>query len=208
MFRCAAASINQPACRRTFLTSMSRHHYLICLATTLATFAGCASGPETLPYRAPDPGQAAVALTVLPPQYGLSRHESEQLNRHAVECQPDGRWQSRRMDLAGFRSLPKDPPAAVVALPVGRVYFNFLRMNNNESCALNFSAQLEAGHAYAMKTQNNYGGFFKHGECMLVVVDTSTGQPVQLDRESATPDFGPMCRKQAVAMAPSGAGPN
>ena len=187
---------------------MSRNHYLICLATAQAMLAGCASGPETLPYRAPDPGQASVALTVLPPQYGLARHESEQLNRHAVECQPDGRWQSRRMDLAGFRSLSKDRPAAVVALPVGRVYFNYVRMNNNQSCALNFSARLETGHAYAVKTESNHGGFFKRGECMLLMVDTNSGEPVQLDRESATPDFGPMCRKQAIAMAPSGAGSN
>jgi hypothetical protein len=187
---------------------MSRHHHLICLATALATFTGCASGPDNLPYRAPDPGQATVALTVLPPRHGLSRHESEQLNRHAVDCQSDGQWTSRRMDLAHYRSLSKDPPAAVVALPVGRVYFSYVRMNNNESCALNFSARLEAGHAYAMKTQNNYGGIFKRGECMLLMVDTNTGTPVQLDRESATPDFGPMCRKQSVALATSGASAN
>jgi len=169
----------------------------------LATFAGCAGGPGNLPYRAPDPGQASVDLTVRPAQYGPGRYESEVPNRHAAQCQPDRQGENRRMELARYVSRVQSQPAAVVALPVGRVDVKLVRTNNNESCGLKFSAQLEEGHAYAMKTQSRYSGLLPPGECLALMVDTRRGKPVQLTHESATPEVGPMCRKESVATASS-----
>jgi hypothetical protein len=169
------------------------------IAVVCAVLSACTttSNPTAQPYRAPDPTQPSVQLTVAPPLGVMQRRESERLSRHDVRCQPVGRPKSELMNLASWYPYAKEYTPKAVALPVGRVYFNYEGAANRATCTLNFSAELEVDHAYAIETRRNFRGLFKGSECVLTMLDTSTGKPVQLDYESAHPDFGPMCRAQS-----------
>jgi len=177
------------------------HSLLRLLAATLAATAlsACVSGPRAptgAPYAAPAAGQPSAQLTIVPP-YPLGYRNSEHLLRHDVQCAPDGRAASKLVSLSALYESKKPYAAKVLALPAGRSYFKYERIAAQATCPMNFSAELEAGHAYSLTTERNFKGILKGVECVVGMVDTTTGQPVQLDQESAYPDFGPMCRKQA-----------
>ena len=100
------------------------------------------------------------------------------------------------MRLARF-DLSDHAKPVVVAVPDGRSYFQYMRMGNSESCTINFSAQLEAGHAYAFKTEVENKGWLKGKNCLVGMFDAKTGLPVALDYEGATPSHPGMCVRQA-----------
>jgi hypothetical protein len=174
---------------------MKPYARLVYLTIPAAMLFACGT-PDVLPYRAPNAGQPSVQLTVAPPVVPLSRHDSEQLSRHHVECGAEGVASAERMALTSWSPYPNERAPKIVAVPVGRVYFRYVRNGNSKSCGINFSASLEAGHAYAIETTRTFGGFFKDSQCMLKMVDSSTGEPVPLDHESAQPNFQPACNKQ------------
>jgi hypothetical protein len=99
------------------------------------------------------------------------------------------------MGLAWFGTSNKVQPVEVT-LPVGRSYFQYVRMMNQESCTINFSAQLEPGHAYAFKTEVEYKGFLKGKNCLVGLFDANTRQPVTLDYEGSAPSLHGMCTQQ------------
>jgi hypothetical protein len=167
--------------------------------TLLGTvIAGCVivSRPVIDPYRAPDSSLPSAQLVILPMERQMPRNHSEQLNRHDIQCQPNGEQNRRLMGLAWFGSSSPAEPVAV-ALPEGRSYFQYVKEINRESCTINFSAQLEAGHAYALKTQVENKGWLKGSSCRLGMFDVNTRQPVQLDYEGAAPSHRGMCAQQA-----------
>lgn len=168
---------------------------LTCLTASAALLVACATpGTDPLPYQAPGAGQPSVQLTVAPPD-ALSRHDTEELFRHHVACHADGVASAQPMVLTKW-SLSSERRPQVVSVPDGRVYFRYVRNGNSKSCHMNFSAQLEAGHAYALETTSASRGFLKGSVCLLGVVDITTGEPVALDQESAQPNFHPVCNKQ------------
>jgi hypothetical protein len=172
---------------------MKPYARLLCLTVPATMFVACGTA-NVLPYRAPNAGQPSVQLTVAPPVVPLSRHDSEQLSRHHVECGAEGVASAETMALTNW--TPSERTSKVVAVPVGRVYFRYVRSDNSRSCGINFSASLEAGHAYAIETTRTFGGFFKSSQCLIGMVDSSTGEPVPLDHESAQPNFQTACNKQ------------
>lgn len=179
------------------------HYSFRCaLATTLvlATLSGCASAPPTKRYAGPDPSQPSAQLTVFPESTRKSKAETERLERQEVQCLAGGKHKSDYSALAAWESWEKEPKPVVVKLPAGRALFWYEKTEGKSTCSLSFSAQLEAGHAYAVKMAENYKGWIKGTDCVLRMVDTTTGQPVKMDTQKTMGDayYGSICPKPAA----------
>lgn len=173
-------------------------HHILGITVASITVTGCTivSGPVIDPYRAPDASQPSAQLLIVPTDTNMSRNDSEQLNRHDIQCQPNGEQNRRLMGLAWFRGSRSAKPVAV-AVPEGRSYFQYVKSVNQASCTINFSARLEAGHAYALKADVEDKGWLKGKSCLVGMFDVQTRLPVQLDYEGATPSQYGLCSRQA-----------
>jgi hypothetical protein len=168
------------------------------LATMLAAsfLTGCSSGPTINSYHAPGPSQPSADLIILPANDVLQRNESERLDVRDTQCSPNGEPISETMNLAKWYRSGEVKPVQV-ALPAGRAYLRYEKDENRQSCAISFSAKLEAGHTYALQAEKKYMGWLKGSSCLVSLIDMSANSPVSLDYESANAVYQSSCKTTA-----------
>lgn len=157
---------------------------------------GCSSGPTINPYHAPSPSQPSAQLIILPASVVMGRNESERVDVRDTQCSTTSQQKSEAMSLATWNWSREAKPVEV-ALPAGRAYLRYVKGENQQSCAISFSAKLEAGHMYALQAAKQFGGWWKGSSCSVSLVDVSAKSPVNLDYESANAVYDGACQKSA-----------
>ncbi|MEW6371756.1 MAG: hypothetical protein AB1584_12530 [Pseudomonadota bacterium] len=173
---------------------------LLASSVAFAALSGCVI-PGGTPYQPRDPSLPSAHVSISPHSKYIGRKEIEHFGHQDIQCLADGKMQYDDRVLAVWTGgYATESKPVQVALPPGRNYLDYSDTVDKRSCRLTFAVQLEAGHTYALKMEQEHKGWLGPGPCMVRMIDTTTGLPVRLeDRNAQGDDFYPRCDKAGAS---------